>query len=68
MLFGSPTMLIFVLCTTDRVREEIVSPSFSKWIIKISGYIRFFVEVDKHDLVGCEAGCNFSDSVSEFAM
>ena len=34
MLFGSPAMLIIVLCTTNGEREEIVSPSFPEWIIK----------------------------------
>ena len=37
MLFGSPAMLIIVLCTTNIEREEIVSPSFSEWIIKNLG-------------------------------
>ena len=37
MLFGSPAMLIIVLCTTNGEREEIVSPSFSEWIIKNLG-------------------------------
>ena len=35
--FGSPAMLIIVLCTTNGEREEIVSPSFSEWIIKNLG-------------------------------
>ena len=30
MLFGSPAILIIVLCTTNVEREEIVSPSFSE--------------------------------------
>ena len=37
MLFGSPAMLIMVLCTSNGEREEIVSPSFSEWIIKNLG-------------------------------
>ena len=37
MLFGSPAILIIVLCTTNGEREEIVSPSFSEWIIKNLG-------------------------------
>ena len=37
MLFGYPAILIIVLCTTNGEREEIVSPSFSKWIIKHLG-------------------------------
>ena len=37
MLFGSPAMLNMVLCTTNGEREEIVSPSFSEWIIKNLG-------------------------------
>ena len=31
MLFGSPAIIIMVLCTTHGEREEIVSPSFSEW-------------------------------------
>ena len=31
MLFGSPAMLIIVLCSTNEEREEIVSPSFSSF-------------------------------------
>ena len=37
VLFGSPAILIIVLCTTNGEREEIVSPSFSEWIIKNLG-------------------------------
>ena len=37
MLFGSPAMLIIVLCTTNGEREEIVSSSISEWIIKDLG-------------------------------
>ena len=37
MLFGSHAMLIIVLCTTNGEREEIVSHSFSEWIIKNLG-------------------------------
>ena len=37
MLFGSPAMLIIVLCTTNGEREEMVSPSFSEWITKFLG-------------------------------
>ena len=36
MLFGSPAMLIMVLCTTNGEREGIVSP-LSEWIIKNLG-------------------------------
>ena len=35
MLFGYPAILIIVLCTTNGEGEEIVSPSFSEWVIKI---------------------------------
>ena len=49
MLFGSPAMLIIVLCTTNGEREEIVSPSFSEWIIKNLGTNVFLVEVDELD-------------------
>ena len=49
MLFGSPAMLIIVLCTTNGEREEIVSPSFSEWIIKNLGTYGFLVEVDELD-------------------
>ena len=35
MLFGSPAMLIMVLCTTNGEREEIVSPSFLNGLLKI---------------------------------
>ena len=71
MLFGSPAMLIMVLCTTNGEREERVSPSFSEWIIKNLGTYGVLVEVDELDeleLVGWEAGYEFSESVSEFAM
>ena len=37
MLFGSPAMLSIVLCTTSGEREDIVSHSFSEWIIKNLG-------------------------------
>ena len=37
MPFGSPAMLIMVLCTTKGEREEIVFSSFSEWIIKNLG-------------------------------
>ena len=37
MLFGSPAILIIVLCTANGEREEIVSPCFSEWIIKNLG-------------------------------
>ena len=37
MRFGSPAILIIVICTTNREREEIVSPSFSEWIIENLG-------------------------------
>ena len=39
MLFGSLAMLIIVLCTTNREREEIVSTFFLNGLLK-SGYIR----------------------------
>ena len=67
MLFGSPAILIIVLCTTNGEREEIVSPSFSDWIIKNLGTSGFFVVVDELELVGWEAGYEFSE-LSEFAM
>ena len=51
MLFGSPAMLIIVLCITDGEREEIVSPSFSEWIIENLCTSGFSVEVDILDLV-----------------
>ena len=35
MLFGSPAMLIIVLCTSNGEREEIVSP-FLNGLLKIS--------------------------------
>ena len=37
MLFGSPAMLSIVLCTTNGEREDMVSPSFSEWVIKNLG-------------------------------
>ena len=37
MLFGSLAILSIVLYTTNGKREEIVSPSFSEWIIKNLG-------------------------------
>ena len=52
MNFGSPAMLSIVLCTTNGEREEVVSPSFSEWILKNQGSQVFFVEVDELDLVG----------------
>ena len=52
MHFGSPAILIIVLCTTNGEREEIVSPSFSEWIIKNLGSKGFCVVVDELELVG----------------
>ena len=63
MLFGSPAMLIIVLCTTDGEREEIVSPSFSEWIIENLCTSGFSVEVEELDLVDWEAGYDFSENL-----
>ena len=37
MLLGSPVKLIIVLCTRNGEREEILSSSFSEWIIRNLG-------------------------------
>ena len=52
MLFGSPAMLIIVLCTTNGEREEIFSPFYLNGLLKIWVHKVFFVKVNELDLVG----------------
>ena len=53
----------------NKQRKRKNSLSFFFWMDYYkSGYIRFFVVVDELELVGWEAGYEFSESVSEFDM